>query len=74
MPLHSGLGLRGLTGSQNGVKASLFCSKQKASDGGKTWTTFNDGLTNVDVRTLYSAGTRLYAGTAGGGVFSIDLE
>jgi photosystem II stability/assembly factor-like uncharacterized protein len=46
----------------------------RSSDGGKTWTAFNDGLTNVDVRALYSAGTRLYAGTAGGGVFSIELN
>lgn len=46
----------------------------RSSDGGKTWTKFNDGLTNEDVRTLYCSGTRLYAGTAGGGVFSIGLE
>ena len=45
----------------------------KSSDGGKTFAKFNDGLTNEDVRSLFSAGTRLYAGTAGGGVFSIDV-
>jgi photosystem II stability/assembly factor-like uncharacterized protein len=45
----------------------------RSSDGGKTWTSFNDGLTNADVRALSIAGTRLYAGTAGGGVFSIEL-
>jgi photosystem II stability/assembly factor-like uncharacterized protein len=46
----------------------------RSTDGGKTWAAFNDGLTNEDVRALHSAGTRLYAGTAGGGVFSISLE
>ena len=45
----------------------------RSTDGGKTFTSFNDGLTNPDVRALFSTGTRLYAGTAGGGVFSIDL-
>ena len=46
----------------------------RSTDGGKTWKPFNDGLTNRDVRVLYGAGTRLYAGTAGGGVFSADVE
>lgn len=46
----------------------------RSRDGGKTWTPFNEGLTNADVRALSAAGTRLYAGTAGGGVFWIDLE
>ena len=46
----------------------------RSIDGGKTWAPFNDGLTNVDVRALHIAGARLYAGTAGGGVFSIELD
>jgi photosystem II stability/assembly factor-like uncharacterized protein len=46
----------------------------RSTDGGKTFSAFSDGLTNADVRSLASAGTRLYAGTAGGGVFSIDLQ
>jgi photosystem II stability/assembly factor-like uncharacterized protein len=46
----------------------------RSSDGGKTWKPFREGLTNGDVRALHSAGTRLYAGTAGGGVFWIALE
>lgn len=46
----------------------------RSVDGGKTWSKMNDGLTNEDVRALYCSGTRLYAGTAGGGVFSIALE
>jgi len=45
----------------------------RSTDGGKKFTAFNDGLTNEDVRSLFAAGTRLYAGTAGGGVFSTDL-
>src|SRR5881409_1273766 len=45
----------------------------RSADGGTTWTKFNDGLTNTDVRELTAAGSRLYAGTAGGGVFSIDV-
>jgi photosystem II stability/assembly factor-like uncharacterized protein len=45
----------------------------RSTDGGRSWSKFNEGLSNRDVRALYSAGTRLYAGTAGGGVFSFDL-
>jgi photosystem II stability/assembly factor-like uncharacterized protein len=45
----------------------------RSTDGGKTFASFNDGLTNHDVRALCSAGGRLYAGTAGGGVFSTDV-
>lgn len=46
----------------------------RSTDGGRTWTAFSDGLTNADVRALHGAGTRIYAGTAGGGVFSLDVE
>jgi photosystem II stability/assembly factor-like uncharacterized protein len=46
----------------------------RSIDGAKTWKPFKDGLTNEDVRALSSAGSRLYAATAGGGVFSIVLE
>jgi len=46
----------------------------RSTDGGKTFAAFNDGLTNQDVRALFSTGNRLYAGTAGGGVFSTDLQ
>lgn len=53
-------------GSAEGVSRSI--------DRGKSWTAFNEGLTNPDVKALSSAGNRLYAGTAGGGVFSIDLQ
>jgi len=44
-----------------------------SADGGATWTALNDGLLNTDVRALAIGGSRLYAGTAGGSVQSIDL-
>jgi photosystem II stability/assembly factor-like uncharacterized protein len=46
----------------------------RSTDGGTTWTALADGLTNPDVRALSLAGPKLYAATAGGGVFSIDLS
>jgi photosystem II stability/assembly factor-like uncharacterized protein len=67
-----------LEGAVVDAKGNLYVASgegvSRSADRGKTWAAFNEGLTNPDVRTLYSAGTRLYAGTAGGGVFSIDLE
>ncbi len=47
-----------------------------SADGGDTWSPLNDGLTNTDVRALAIAGgsaPRLYAGTAGGSVQSIEV-
>lgn len=56
-------------GSFNGVFAS--------SDGGATFKAMNDGLAHPDVRALAiaadGAGLRLWAGTAGGGVYSVEL-
>ena len=51
----------------NGVWRSL--------DGGRSWTDFNIGLSNVFVNALAvnTTGTRLYAGTRGGGVFATEL-
>jgi photosystem II stability/assembly factor-like uncharacterized protein len=46
----------------------------RSSDGGRTFSPFNEGLTNLDVRALHIAGTRIYAGTAGGGVFSSEIN
>jgi photosystem II stability/assembly factor-like uncharacterized protein len=48
-------------------------SVARSTDGAKTFSAMSDGLTNADVRSLSTSGSRLYAGTAGGGVFSIDL-
>ncbi len=44
-----------------------------SADGGSTWTAMNDGLLNTDVRALAVGGARLYAGLAGGSVYSTDL-
>jgi len=60
--------------AKGNVYIATFHGVHRSTDGGKSWSAFNDGLTNQDVRALHSAATRLYAGTAGGGVFSIDLE
>lgn len=46
----------------------------RSADSGATWTALEDGLTNHHVRALSLAGSKLYAGTAGGGVFSIEVS
>jgi hypothetical protein len=46
----------------------------RSTDGGATWTALKGGLTNSAVRALSIAGSKLYAATAGGGVFSIVVE
>jgi len=54
--------------SKNGVFVS--------ADGGSSWTTFNDGLVNIEITKLALGNTqpkRLYAGTKNGGVWSIDV-
>ena len=45
-------------------------------DGGHTWEAFSAGLTSTYVSTLRISpdGSRLHAGTAGGGVFDLDLR
>ena len=47
----------------------------RSSDGGGTWTAMNDGLLNTDVRALAVSGSpaRLFAGIAGGSVWSAPL-
>jgi photosystem II stability/assembly factor-like uncharacterized protein len=47
----------------------------KTTDGGGTWRALNNGLADVDVLALAIdpvTSSRIYAGTAGGGVFAID--
>ena len=44
-----------------------------SADGGSTWNAMNDGLLNTDVRALAVGGSRLYAGLAGGSVYSTEL-
>src|SRR5439155_5683947 len=49
----------------------------KSTDGGGSWSTFNDGLTNLFVTALVidpKTPVNLWAGTAGGGVFVMELE
>jgi hypothetical protein len=55
--------------SKNGVFVS--------DDGGSTWTSFNDGLVNLEITKLALGDAqpkRLYAGTKNGGVWSIDVS
>ena len=45
-------------------------------DGGESWTSFNEGLTNRDVTTLVVdpiTGLNLHVGTDGGGVFDYEI-
>jgi hypothetical protein len=57
------------------VYAGSFHGVFRSADGGETWTPLRDGLMHQDVRALAVAGSpaRLWAGTAGGGVYSIEL-
>ena len=58
----------------HGVFVGGFHGVHLTRDRGKSWTAFNEGLWHTDVRCLAVAGgdsPRLYAGTAGGSVFSI---
>ena len=58
----------------HGVFVGGFHGVHLSRDRGKSWTAFNEGLWHTDVRCLAVAGgdsPRLYAGTAGGSVFSI---
>jgi photosystem II stability/assembly factor-like uncharacterized protein len=55
--------------------AGTFHGVFKSADGGATWTGTSAGLPNTDVRALAIGGSppRLYAGIAGGSVWSIEL-
>jgi len=58
------------------VFCATFHGVFMSTDGGDTWSAFNDGLMNTDVRALAIAGgsaPRLYAGTAGGSVHSVEV-
>jgi photosystem II stability/assembly factor-like uncharacterized protein len=57
------------------VYAGGFHGVFKSADGGVTWAPLRDGLLHQDVRALVVAGApaRLWAGTAGGSVYSIAL-
>jgi photosystem II stability/assembly factor-like uncharacterized protein len=45
----------------------------RSSDGGKSWSGFSEGMVNKDTRSLFTFGNRIYAGTAGAGVMSMEL-
>ncbi len=56
--------------------AATFHGVFASSDGGTTWSSISDGLRHTDVRSLAISGpapARLYAGTAGGSLWSIEL-
>jgi photosystem II stability/assembly factor-like uncharacterized protein len=58
------------------VYAGSFHGVWKSTDGGATWTNVSKGLPNTDVRALAVTGPpplRLFAGTAGGSVYSSEL-
>lgn len=58
------------------VFAGTFHGVFRSADGGESWSAMNDGLANTDVRALAVSGSpaRLWAGTAGGSVFSAGLQ
>ena len=57
------------------VYVGTFHGVFRSADQGKSWTAMRDGLLNQDVRALVIGGAppRLWAGTAGGSVYSIEL-
>jgi len=57
------------------VYAGNFHGVFRSADGGASWQAMSAGLPNVDVRTLVVAGApaRLWAGIAGGSVYSTEL-
>lgn len=60
----------------HGLFVAGFKGVYHSRDQGNTWTNLNEGLINTDIRSLAISGgkkPRLYAGTAGGSVFSTAL-
>ena len=57
------------------VYAGTFQGVSRSADGGATWIDMRNGLPNTDVRALAIGGEplRLWAGMAGGGVWSLEL-
>ncbi len=65
-----------VVGADGRVYAGVFGGVLASTDGGDSWKAMNDGLLNTDVRALAIGGpgpVRLYAGLAGGSVWSIEL-
>jgi photosystem II stability/assembly factor-like uncharacterized protein len=66
-----------VVGSSGGVFIGTYRGVQSSIDGGKSWSAFGGELPNQDVRALAldrSDPPRLYAGTAGGSVFSTRVD
>ncbi len=43
-----------------------------STNNGTHWTAVNNGLTNIYVYSLTISGTNIFAGTSGGGLFSLN--
>ena len=58
------------------VYAGSFHGVFKSTDGGESFVAMRDGLLHQDVRALVVAGSppRLWAGTAGGSLYSTELQ
>lgn len=56
------------------VIAGSSAGASLSADGGDSWVSINTGLTTLDVRSLGVDNTgKVYAGTAGGGVFELQI-
>jgi hypothetical protein len=57
------------------VYAGSFNGVFRSADGGSSFAKWSDGMLHLDVRALAVAGSppRLWAGTAGGSVYSTEL-
>ena len=55
------------------VFAGTFDGVYESKNNGDSWSSFNEGLSIPDVRSLAVAAGHLYAGTAGGSVYSADI-
>jgi ligand-binding sensor domain-containing protein len=62
-----------LVGPDGKVYAGTFHGVFRSDDGGESWTSLAAGLPNTDVRALAIHAARLWAGTAGNGVWSREL-
>jgi hypothetical protein len=62
-----------LAAPDGSVYAGTFHGVFRSADGGDSWTSLSAGLPNTDVRALALHGDRLWAGTAGNGLWSREL-
>lgn len=65
--------ISGMTASNNNIFAATYGEGVLMSkNNGNSWETVNNGLTNLDVQTIYSSDNIIYAGTAKGFFVSTD--